>query len=81
MKKVTTIFVLTAILMTSAPLFAADSKDAANSAAPAVKAPKKTVFNALSDYFSMFDKPFTRKDNKQGFWDATADWMRNIDKQ
>lgn len=43
-------------------------------------APGKTVFNRVSDYFSTFDRPFKRPGNKQGFWEATADWMRNIDK-
>ena len=43
-------------------------------------APKKTIFTHLSDYFSMFDRSFKRPGNKQGFFDATADWLRHVDK-
>ena len=84
MKRMMIVFALSALLITSAPLFAADSKDTANtcnSCVQTMKTPGKTIFNSLSDFFSTFDRPFTRPGNKQGFWNATADWMRNINKQ
>ena len=80
MKKIVTVFVLAAVLATSAPLFAAESKNAGDASAQPVTTPGKTVFNSLSDFFSTFDRPFTRPGNKQGFLNATADWMRNINK-
>ena len=72
MKKIMTVFVLAAVLITSAVFvsFAADDKSA-----------EKTVFNSLSNFFSTFDRPFTRQGNKQNFWNATADWVRNINKE
>lgn len=60
---------------------AAKSAPVVAKTAPVVRTPKKTVFNALSEYFSMFDRPFRRAGNKQGFCNATADWLRNIDKE
>jgi hypothetical protein len=76
MKKISVIFVL-AILFTCSQLFAAENKDENQAAYKQ----KKTVFNSLSDFFSTFDRPFKRPDNKQGFWEATADWVKTIDKQ
>ena len=70
MKRMMIIFVAAFVLIGSAQLFAADNKNAG-----------KTVFNSLSDFFSTFDRPFTRQGNKQNFWNATADWMRNINKE
>ena len=79
MKKILTIFILAVVLTSSAPLFAADSKNAASTAATAGQ-PKKTVFNNLSNFLSGFDRPFKRPGNKEGFWNATASWVRNINK-
>ena len=83
MKKIMTVFVLAAILITSAVFvsFAADDKNAGNTSTQSLKTPGKTIFNSLSDFFSTFDRPFTRQGNKQNFWNATADWMRNINKE
>ena len=82
MKKITTIFILAGLLLGAVPLIAAETKDAAPASGVSVtEAPRDTVFNRLSDFFSEFDKTYSRRHNKQGFWDATADWMRNINKQ
>ena len=82
MKKRAIIFISALLLTSSAPLFAAETKDASNASGVSVtQAPKDTIFNRLSDFLSEFDKTYTRRGNKQGFWDATADWMRNINKQ
>jgi len=78
MKKIAAILILTVFLTGSTSLFAADAK---GPGAPAVIAPKKTVFNSLSDFFSTFDRPFTRPGDKEGFWNATASWIRNINKE
>ena len=40
-----------------------------------------TIFQKCSSLLSNFDKTYSRRHNKQGFWNATADWMRNINKQ
>lgn len=49
--------------------------------APAsTKAPGKSFFNACSEFFSTFDRPFTRPGNKQNFCNATSDWLKNINK-
>ena len=40
-----------------------------------------TIFQKCSSLLSNFDKTYSRRHNKQGFWDATASWMRNINKQ
>ena len=82
MKKILIFFILASSLIGSAPLFAAQAKDAPKASGVSVsQAPKDTIFNRLSDFFSEFDKTYARRGNKQGFWDATADWMRNINKQ
>ena len=82
MKRKAIIFILASFLISSAPLFAAETKDAPKASVVSVtQAPKDTIFNRLSDFFSEFDKTYARRGNKQGFWDATADWMRNINKQ
>ena len=81
MKRIVTIFMLAIFLASAAPAFAAGTGSACNSCAQAAQEPKKTIFNSLSDFFSTFDRPFTRPGNKQGFWNATADWLRGIDKQ
>ena len=82
MKRIAIIFILASFLAGTAPLFAVQAKDASNvSGVSVAQAPKDTIFNRLSDFFSEFDKTYTRRGNKQGFWDATADWMRNINKQ
>ncbi|MFA6320639.1 MAG: hypothetical protein WCY36_02140 [Candidatus Omnitrophota bacterium] len=75
MKKIIGIFVLTVLFMSSGLSFAEETK------ATAVKPAKKTIFNAISNYLSTLDRPFTRPGNKQGFWNATADWMRGINKE
>ncbi|MFA5143554.1 MAG: hypothetical protein WC522_05250 [Candidatus Omnitrophota bacterium] len=79
MKKMMPILISIVILAVSAPLFAADS-DQSGASAAASPAHKKSIFNHLSDYFSMFDRPFKRPGNKQTFFTATADWLKNIDK-
>ena len=82
MKRKAIIFIFTLFLAGSAQLFAAETKDAPKASGVSVtQAPNDTVFNRLSDFFSEFDKTYARRGNKQGFWDATADWMRNINKQ
>ncbi|MDD5135806.1 MAG: hypothetical protein PHX20_04090 [Candidatus Omnitrophica bacterium] len=80
MKRVISILTLAAMLATSAPLFAAESKNAAATAVKSGQAPKRSIFNRMSDFFSTFDRPFKRPGNKQGFCAATADWLKNIDK-
>lgn len=75
MKKIAGIFVFAALFISSGLSFAEDV------IAPDVKPAKKTIFNSVSDYLSTLDRPFTRPGNKQGFWDATADWVRNINKE
>ena len=81
MKKIGIIFILASFLASFTPLFATDAKDAPKACGVSVtQAPKDTIFNRLSDFFSEFDKTYARRGNKQGFWDATADWMRNINK-
>ena len=68
--------------MSFAPAFAAETKnEPASSGVSVTQAPKETVFSHLSDYFSSFDKAYARRGNKQNFWNATADWMRNINKE
>ena len=82
MKKIAMIFILTSFLAGSAPLFAIETKDAPNApGVSAAEAPKDTIFNRASNFLSEFDKTYSRRGNKQGFWDATADWLRNINKQ
>ena len=83
MKKITITLILAALLAgLSHPLLAAETKNMpAHSGLSAAQEPKETIFNHLSDFFSEFDKTYARRGNKQGFWDATADWMRNINKQ
>lgn len=82
MKTIIIILILAAILAGSVPLLAVETKAApATSGVSVTQAPKETVFNHLSDFFSEFDKTYARRGNKQGFWNATADWMRNINKQ
>ena len=82
MKKIAIIFILALFLADFAPLFAAQVTDAPKASGVSVTlAPRDTIFNRLSDFFSEFDKTYARRGNKQGFWDATADWMRNINKQ
>ena len=82
MKRKTVIFILAFFLAGSAPLFAVDTGDAPKvSVVSVTQVPNDTVFNRLSNFFSEFDKTYTRRGNKQGFWDATASWMRNINKQ
>ena len=82
MRKIAVIFILASFLSGSAPLFAAETKDAPKASGVSVtQAPKDTIFNRLSDFFSEFDKTYARRGNKQGFWNATADWMRNINKE
>ena len=82
MRKIAIIFILASFLIGLAPLFAAETRDASRASGISVtQAPKDTIFNRLSDFFSEFDKTYARRGNKQGFWDATADWMRNINKQ
>ncbi|GEM_PF-5901025 len=77
MKKIISISVLAVLLAVSAPLFAADGQANNNSNA---QTPKKTFFNRCSEFFSTFDRPFTRPGNKQNFWNATSDWLKNINK-
>ena len=82
MKKIAVIFILASFLAGLSPLFAVETKDAPKASGVSVtQAPKDTIFNRLSDFFSEFDKTYARRGNKQGFWDATADWMRNINKE
>ena len=82
MKKIAMVFILASFLTACAPLFAVETKDAPKvSGVSVTQAPKDTIFNRMSDFFSEFDKTYARRGNKQGFWDATADWMRNINKQ
>ena len=71
MKKIIAILTLAIVMAGSSPALAVEN---------GAKAPGNTVFNKVSDYFSTFDRPFARPGNKQGFWNATADWLRNIDK-
>jgi len=81
MKKIAVILILAALLTGSESLLAAETKKAENSGVTVTQAPKETVFSHLSDYFSSFDRAYTRRGNKQGFWNATADWVRNINKE
>ena len=71
MKKILSIFVLASLLTGSAPV----------SAAEAPKQAKDTVFNRASNFFSGFDRGYQRRGNRQGFCAATADWIRNINKE
>ena len=80
MKKIIAIFAIAVIMAASTLAIAADNKSAGNPTAPAAKAHGKSIFNTLSDFFSTFDRPFARPGNKQGFYNATADWVRNINK-
>jgi len=80
-KKIIVIFILASFLAAFTPLFAAETKKPDNAGVSVTQVPRDTVFNRLSDFFSEFDKTYARRGNKQGFWDATADWMRNINKQ
>jgi len=77
MKKIISAFVLAGLLISSTLLFAADGR---KNGSPGAQAPKKTFFNRASEFFSTFDRPFTRPGNKQNFWNATSDWLKNIDK-
>ena len=82
MKRKVIIFILASFLAGTVPLFAAETKDAPKASGVSVtQAPKDTIFNRLSDFFSEFDKTYARRGNKQGFWNATADWVRNINKE
>lgn len=82
MKRKAIIFILASFLAGSTPLFAVEAKEAPQaSTAPVPHVPDTTIFNRLSNFFSEFDKTYARRGNKQGFWDATASWMRNINKQ
>ena len=72
MKKIIAISLVVSFIAVSAPAFAANS---------AGQIPKTTIFNRLSGFFSTFDRPFTRPGNKQGFWQSTADWVKNINKE
>lgn len=81
MKKMMTILTLAALLAAFPPILAAETRSVpATSGLLAPQEPKETIFNHLSDFFSGFDKTYARRGNKQGFWAATADWMRNINK-
>ena len=80
MKKIAAILVLAVFLTGSTLLFAAEAKRPGSPGASPAPQAKKTVFNSLSDFFSTFDRPFTRPGNKEGFWNATASWVRNINK-
>jgi hypothetical protein len=80
MKKVLVILVLAIVLAGSTLAIAAESKSPEASATTPDKAQGKSIFNSLSDFFSTFNRPFTRPGNKQGFCNATADWIRNINK-
>ncbi len=71
MRKIMMVFAVTFILMNSDSLFAADAKPS----------PRDTIFNRMSSFFSEFDKTYTRRGNKQGFWNAAGDWLRNINKE
>ena len=82
MKRKTAIFILVSFLAGSTPIFAVDTVDAPKvSVVSVTQVPNDTIFNRLSNFFSEFDKTYSRRGNKQGFWDATASWMRNINKQ
>jgi hypothetical protein len=81
MKKMTMILMIVALLTGSVPLFAAEAGKTDKAGAVSAQAPKDTVFNRLSNFLSGFDRPMTRRGNQQGFWQATADWMRNINKE
>ena len=75
MKKSIVIFISALFLSGAALSFAADTKPMA------AKPANKTVFSAVSDYFAGFNKPFMRPGNKQNIWNATADWIRHINKE
>ncbi len=75
MKKLASIFIFIIFLSGTVTGFALDAK--ITEAKPA----KKTVFNAVSDYLSTLNRPFSRPGNKQGFWQATADWLKTINKE
>ncbi|MDO8525614.1 MAG: hypothetical protein Q7S07_03910 [Candidatus Omnitrophota bacterium] len=82
MRKMAIVFAAAFVLIGSSSLFAIETRPADNSTAvDAMSSPGDTVFNRLSSFFSEFDKTFTRRGNKQGFWNATGDWLRNINKQ
>ncbi len=67
MKKMLILFLLAVVL--TGPVMAADGQKA-----------KRSVFNKASDFFDTFDRPMTRQGNKQNFCNATAEWIRNINK-
>jgi hypothetical protein len=71
MKKMIAILML-AVVMAGSTMAMADDASA--------KPRANTIFNALSDFFATFNRPFTRPDNKQNFCNATADWIKNINK-
>ena len=82
MKRIAIIFILVSFLAGLVPLFAVEAGDAPKvSVVSVTQVPNDTIFNRLSNFFSEFDKTYSRRGNKQGFWDATADWLRNINKQ
>ena len=76
MKKTAAIFTLAVIMVTSAPLFAQTSAPDTEKRA----AKHDTVFNRCSDFFDTFNRPFRRQGNKQRFFTATAEWLKNINK-
>ena len=80
MRKIIIVLVSASILIISVPLFAAESAKADSANSSAAAAPKKSVFNRMSEFFSTFDRPFTRPSNTQGFWNSTASWIKKIDK-
>ena len=82
MKKIAVMFIAVFFLSGLSTGFAAEAKNTGPSGASARPAPaNNTIFNSLSGFFSTFDRPFTRAGNKEGFWNATANWMRNINKE
>ena len=81
MKRILIVVMLATSLIGSVPLFAAEAGKAGKAGTTSAQAPKDTVFNRLSNFLDGFDRPMTRRGNQQGFWQATADWMRNINKE
>lgn len=88
MKKIITAFILIVTFTGSAPSFAAETKNAPAAVPAAASAsaqanelgPLDTPFNRISLFLSGFDRGFSRRGNKDGFWNATAKWMRGINK-
>jgi hypothetical protein len=83
MKRSAIFFIVATFLVCSVNIFAAETQNAdkPGSSASGIKTPKITLFSSMANYFSGFNKPFKRPGNKQGFWNATADWMRGINKE